>query len=97
MEIGGDVEIGQAGVNQFLDGVAISLNRAGDARVQRPPVVGQTSDAFEEFRADRLFPAIRFRNRLDLIDLSLTLLKLSLRDLVHPLKKRIGRSVLSQK
>src|SRR5439155_7162724 len=93
----GDVEIRQTLEKHFLDGVALSLNLTRDLGIQRPAVVGQTAQDFEECFADLLFPALRLGNGVDLVNRPLPLLKLPLRDLIHPAEKGVSNGLLRRK
>src|SRR5207249_3338276 len=94
VEIAGDVEIRQTLEKHFLDGVALSLNLTRDLGIQRPAVVGQTAQDFEECFADLLFPALRLAKGVDLVNRLLPLLKLPLRYLVHPAEKGVSNGLL---
>ena len=97
VKIAGDIEIRQALEQHFLDGVAVRLDLTRDLGIQRPVVVGQTAQDFQQGFANLLFPALRLGNRVDLVDSPLPLLELPLRDLVHPAEKGVALGFLRKK
>ena len=97
VEIAGDIEIRQTLEKHLLDGVALSLNLTGDFGIQRPVVVGQTAQEFQKRFADLLFPALRIGNGMNLVNRPLPLLKLPLRNLVHPAEQGVSNGLLRTK
>ena len=97
VKVAGDIEIRQTLEKHFLDGVAVRLDLTRDLGIQRPVVVGQTAQDFQQGFANLLFPALRLGNRVDLVDSPLPLLELPLRDLVHPAEKGVALGFLRKK
>ena len=75
------------------DGIAafdyVSLNLTGDSGIQRAGVVGQSAQSIKNFPADEFFTALGVGDSTNGCDRLLPRIKLLLRDLVHPAKKRI--------
>ena len=94
INVSGNEEARQTLEQHLLDGVAFSVDAAGDARVQGSVVIRQATENVEESLANPLLAALRFRDRVNCCNGSLALIELSLRDLVHPVKKGIRRVLL---
>src|SRR5579859_4467398 len=84
VEIRGDVEAGQTFENYFFDHIALTLDTAVDSGIQRAGVIGQPTDQREQLFTDRSFSALGVGDAADFGNDLLPLLKLLLRDLVHP-------------
>ena len=65
--------------------------------MQRPIVIRQTTQNFQERLADLLFPTLRLGNGVDLINRFLSFLQLPLCNPVHPAKKWVANGFLRKK
>ena len=97
VKIGGDKEARQALKNHFLNGVGLRLDTASNFGIQRPVVIGQTTQNLEECFANPFFPALRVGNCPDFNNGALPPLQLLLCNLVHPSEKRLLDGGLSSK
>ena len=91
VEVGGDVEAGEAFEDDLLDRVRVALKAAGDASIERAVVRWQTSDELGQLGAHHRLAPVRIGPCADCGDRALAVVKLLLRDAVEPGEKRIGR------
>lgn len=97
VDIPRDVNARQSFKNHLLDDIAVRLNLARYPGVERPFIVRQTAQQFEEFFAHPFLPALGLSPGVNLADGEVALLELPLCDLVHPLQDRIPGGPLSRK
>ena len=66
VEIGRDIVARQTFENHLFDRIVLSLDAARNPGIQRAAVVGQTADQRQKGLADRLLPALRVGDAVDL-------------------------------
>src|SRR5216117_1298809 len=85
----------QALEDHFLDRVGLILDPARGSWIERPLVVWQDAQNLHKFFANRLFPALRIGDRMDFSDGFFPAFQMLLRNLVHPVEKWVGLTLLS--
>ena len=95
VQIGGDVEAGQALENHLLDGVVPGLDAAGNSGIERAVVAGQAADQLQKSLASGLRPALGFGCRVNAGNEAFPVLQLRLGKLVHPAEQGVWLGLLS--
>ena len=84
VQVGRDIKLGETLEDDFLDGVARTVDPSRHARIQRPTVVREPTQQLQNFGAHLRLASLRFGHGVDFCQRGLTIGELLLRDAVHP-------------